>query len=643
MWIRKLTLENWGPYRGETVLELSPKPYAVIARRSGDVEQSNWVGKSMLLEAVFFALFGKFNPDRHMGADGWITDGEKRGSVTLEFDTGDTIVRSRKMGKSTQLQCGATKGDEAQSFINTTLGIANPEDFLATCYFQQRQMARLVLADPGTRMGYVSAWFQLEPLERGEEALREELAKLSWEASALQQNHERLQSIEVQELGGSSLQVISDQLEKVHGKLSEAQDKHARLQTLLEKNRVYADAPQLIVDYEELQRERDVAVAGLSKWGELDQARYAALVDEVNAARENLAICTRDALQKQKLVAGQFDGHCPVAAIECPATALINSRIAQNQILSSDAIERRVDAEKRLAKARFEVESVERIANQHRALQSRLQDLEVRLTRGRQAYDNAKSVPPAMDPDELRERCNAAHREVLDLTMQMNAYQRTITVVSAARREALEFSVQLDNLHKRMTTYREAGVIFGKQGAQRRVAESALQEIQRDANNMLAECGIQLEVDVSWSREGSGFAKTCDACGHPFPASAKVKTCEKCNAPRGANLVNKLDIVLSEQSGAAEDLAGTSVQLSAASWLRAHRGVRWSTALIDEPFGQLDRPNRRALSQYLSRVLTRLGGYEQALVISHTSDTDAFPGLIEIINDGTRTIARVAS
>ena len=41
MWIKTLTLENWGPFKGETTLHLEPKAYAVAAQLDADAGRSD--------------------------------------------------------------------------------------------------------------------------------------------------------------------------------------------------------------------------------------------------------------------------------------------------------------------------------------------------------------------------------------------------------------------------------------------------------------------------------------------------------------------------------------------------------------------------------------------------------------------------
>lgn len=53
MRVSGLALSNWMPF-----IEPDAEVYAVVAEHAHDVGRSNWMGKSSLLAAVRFALFG---------------------------------------------------------------------------------------------------------------------------------------------------------------------------------------------------------------------------------------------------------------------------------------------------------------------------------------------------------------------------------------------------------------------------------------------------------------------------------------------------------------------------------------------------------------------------------------------------------
>jgi DNA repair exonuclease SbcCD ATPase subunit len=90
-----------------------------------------------------------------------------------------------------------------------------------------------------------------------------------------------------------------------------------------------------------------------------------------------------------------------------------------------------------------------------------------------------------------------------------------------------------------------------------------------------------------------------------------------------------LDVVLSDRSGAADDLAGLAISLSVSSMLRAERGSAWGVVCLDEPFAALDRANRKNLARGLISALAFQ--WEQALVIAHDDATmDGMPNRIVI-------------
>lgn len=229
----------------------------------------------------------------------------------------------------------------------------------------------------------------------------------------------------------------------------------------------------------------------------------------------------------------------------------------------------------------------------------------------------------AADLRALRENEQRTRDEIRDLRRARADAERLLSSVSQAKQT-------LDQIRSETKTLREAVRILGPRGVRRRIAEDALDEIAAGANELLARAGVELSVGFRWERETKGLASACDDCGAPFPPSAKVRACSRCHAERGPKLDERLDVVLSTRSGAAEDLAGVALSLSASARLRAERGSSWGLVCLDEPFGALDRSHRRGLSRGLVSMFR--GQWEQALVIAHDDAVmDGMPGKIVIV------------
>lgn len=653
--IARIRLENFQCYEGEQELRLEPKAYAITARHVADKDRSNALGKTSLVEAVRLCLHGEH---RWRTEDEWITRGAKRGRVVLDLSDGAVVARERPRGKSTQLYLFRTpddaapmRGAEAQAEIDRRVGLG-PEDFAATCWFGQKQMSRLVTSDPGTRMEVVSSWLRLEPLERAWQWVSQQARAHEDRAAEREGRRRALQEQRAQELERALPRLpaperTAEQLQALAALLGEqARGAEAAAQAAAdaaERNHEALRAQQAVAAYEAVKAEGRAAVAEALKHdlAALKAAAEKALASE-RALSQTLYTANARATERAKLAKGQFDGRCPVADIECPARAQINARRAENAKAYDDAEQARNAVRLDHDAADKEMRRTDAALQAGQRAHDRVQDLRERAKRAREAAEVA-GLPQPRPAEELRaelDRAQAAAREALSAALAASKAQERVAAIDAAL-AGMEAADPREA--EALATHREAMALLGRNGAQRRVAEDTLGELEGDANALLQQVGIDLQVGVAWAREGKGLAKTCDACGSPFPDSARVKACPRCGAARGPHLVSRLDVNLSRSSGAMEDLGGAALQLAASAWLRQERGAAWASAFLDEPLGAVDAAYRRALAGGLARML-RECGFEQSFVIAHhASMLDALPGRIEIESDGERATARVVA
>lgn len=635
MKITRLTVENWFRYRGKHELSLEAGVYAVTASMVGDEGRSNWLGKSTLLSAIAFALYGW-----HLARteDEWITYDDPNGGVFLQLDSGVAIARTRKRGKSTQLAVTTNgtilAGDEAQTFIEEHVGL-NQADFFATCFFEQKQMARLITAKPAERMEIVSAWLDLGPYQRCEENVLKKLSAMAEQGSKLAHREAVVLGLVADTYTRHHLKDRADpdvQLEAVRIDLTA---EHEQLSAKLEAARAERER---IVDWQHAaaQAEKFTAVATegkalRAKIDAVDVARLSGTIEDLSSGRDDALaalVMAQGATKTLRVLArGAFDGRCPVAEIECPAKSVINGMRSEN----AKKLEAATQAEEQASL------TVETYRDEHRKVEQKIRAVQAddaRLTALREQATGLKVHAARIKTDGLP----PPMPDLGPLRIDAELVAKRLADVETAQQKLREWGDELasvtddrDALAVELGTLREALTIFGRNGAQRRRAEGAIAEIEQGANGLLADAGIDLEIGVRWAREGQGLAVHCDACGAPFPTSQRVKKCERCGATRGPKLVEKLDIELSDRSGAAEDLAGIAFQLAAGAWLRRSRGTPWSVACIDEPFGSLDESNRRALSVHLAAMLRGRYGFAQAFVIAHDRGImDAMPKRLEI-------------
>lgn len=641
----RLRLKNVGPFAGEHTIDLKPMAYAVTATRDDDPEKSNGAGKTTFVSAIRLALYGA-----HWARleDGWITHGESVGEDELTMSDGSRILRSRHRGKPTRLYFWAPGAPadkpatqaEAQRLIEERVGLSQ-SDFDATCFFEQKRMSRMVVATPEERMQIVAGWLALAPLQRAEDACRARLARVSADADAVSKSHASLVDERARILGVSDHTVHEKLIEfrircDTTGKMvamlkAKRDDAAATLRAASEKASAIA-AAEAIDDLVNRGRELAAKVAE----GGADAATLHAKLDD---AKERHSAARRRANELHVVASGEFDGKCPIASMQCPAREKINSMrtksaaawekadaAAQARYADVQAIEGEYLAadtrERKLERMRGEVKGLQREAKKVEGLTREQVDAELQHARAADAKAEAEWVGAR---EELA-RLDA------DVKRLATIEEELVKLEDLARAHSLV-----------LATHQEAMIIFGKNGAQRRVAESALGRIEQSANDELEAAGIDLRISVLWSREGQGLASSCDACGSPFPSSVRVKQCVRCGADRGPKIVNRLEIEPSSRSGGLDDLAGIYFQLAASSWLRQARGCQWASAVIDEPTGALDRAAQRAVGRHVATTLAGLG-FAQSLVIAHHPGVlDMLPGRIEVTSRGGRASVRVVA
>lgn len=155
--VRKLRLENFGPYLGQHTIGFPAGTTFLLAEnRDGRGKlSSNGSGKTTLLYAICWALFGK-TPTGLTGSD-LVNWNEKQCSVTLDLGHGYSIERNWKPGKEsvafTNPVDGVFKADKtiAQNRINELLGITF-NLFCASLYLSRAAVAvQFLLATPSKR------------------------------------------------------------------------------------------------------------------------------------------------------------------------------------------------------------------------------------------------------------------------------------------------------------------------------------------------------------------------------------------------------------------------------------------------------------------------------------------------------------
>lgn len=653
--IEGLELLNVGRFVGEHALSFKGLSYAINASYEVDPKRSNAAGKSFLLETIRYAVDGKFPDFRKFDADGWISHGEKHGKIVLHLEGGVSISREKTRGKGNSVQVrfsrhgsSTASQDDASAAILEHYGFAKG-DFVNTVWIEQRGMATMLHEDPAPRLKIVSAWFGLGLATQAEKALGVDLGALGDRVEEFVAKRRVLEGMQEAALQEAAL---SDEYlaERERGLLEEIEEYRAKIASISS----FEAAKKVLAD-----RDADVAKIKTLK-NEVDallfvEADFAAAKIASEDLEQKSRAARSDYETKSRTAEGAFDGACPVAKLQCPLTVQINTdRTASRKLV--------VEAEKVLASARDEARKARgvyddltavkqrvdvkqrEIERLKKLLRDRVEEIRtstatVSARRETSSDDHHENDVEELSLEVLDELCEKRRQDLADT----KATRRGLAVTAAAKDTRAKEIARLDDEIAQMTTLSlkvAKARACVKMGA-RRVAERNLATIEHDANAALSRTGVPLSVTARWEYEGKDLARSCDECGASFPASAKVKECQRCGVPRGKNVTQQLDFVPSDSSGAYDDLAGGTIRLAAAEWFLRSKQSAWSTVALDEPFAHCDPVSRRGLSLYLGQMVRASNVFRQAFVVSHSADAaDACQGRIDILvrADGSRAI-----
>lgn len=640
-WVKAIELFNYGPFRGLNRIELGRGVYGVTARHVRDPRVSNTVGKSSLLHVIPHVMYGSF---LQRTEDGWITNGCDHGRATLFLSDGSMAEIERRRGKSTQVRVrtagqGLVSGKAARVVMRQVVGLGE-QDFFATRFFRQKQASRFVTMQPADRMKIAIDWFELA---RVQELVREAVDLNAAAVEALTAHDAKLAALR-ERVAGFDREALEKRKAEAEGKKVRAEKQIAK------KNEGGKDAERL-ARAREFERISDVGERLREQLDEIEEGMPERPSEELlEAARATKAEAYEALRQARKGASGEFDGTCPVAGIACPAADEIRSGCAEAKRLLEAAEGRHQEAEAEHARLRVledEWRERERLradrASRIDQLAERALELlpDHRWARERGLLgESAEAAQEGLGEGEARQQGGGGERapeaDLAAAVAEIALVGRELGELGGLEEELGAQGALRGALVGRAELTR-AGVACWRKALQA-VTERPLREIERRANGLLASAGIGLEVELRQEREGQGLATNCDACGWPFPTSARVKECGRCGEARGPKVIEELGVELSRVSGGAQDMAGLAIQLSAGAWLASKRGAAWGLVEVDEPFGELDEHNGPAMAQEMARVVRGQLGVEQAFVTAHSSVImEAMPCRVVLVADDDGT------
>lgn len=632
-----IRLKNFARFRGEhEVSPLEPKAYAIVARDAEDDSRSNYLGKTTLTVALRYALYGVL-PKAYETIDEAVSHGETEMAVDVELSDGSFISRERKRGSWTKLKIIIVVGpgaevelnqDAAQQEIIRRIGL-DLDNYDMCADVAQKTSDRFSTMKSTALTEVVSGWVGLERLVDAEDLAAKGLGQLTYElATADDQISVLAWATEAEGKARAAAMKLAQEQHVEAARFAETRNAIvASHESWVRHARRAVEADTIGSAIVERKSEIEVAAKKTPKGADIKEAEAKAA-----AARSQTDLLQRDVRRLAAVMQGSFDGACPVLpGFDCPAKVTINSRREESKTAYNEARRESDNGDAERARLADVVSRLKAEFDEQTARHARLHSLENRLGDFKESVDYIArhGQPPELAPEPLTVDSAPA-------TLAQRMFQDFL----AARPALVAYESSRPKLAARIAAFRVA--VLALEQAQRQLCEGVVQRIEHGANRRLESAGVDLRCEWRWGRETGKLATRCASCGAEFPASARVKQCQACQAPRGHRVEPKLHVRFSARSGGTEDLGGVAITLAAGEWVRRKRGSDWGVVVLDEPFASLDTAHRRALSGHLQKMVS--DGVEQSFIIAHSREVlESLPGRIEVVGRGEWSEVRVVA
>lgn len=185
---------------------------------------------------------------------------------------------------------------------------------------------------------------------------------------------------------------------------------------------------------------------------------------------------------------------------------------------------------------------------------------------------------------------------------------------------AIQKQEEKNRLQQEKTIWEELALAFGKKGIQAMIIESAIPEIETEANSLLNRLTEgRMRVHLQTQRE----------------TKTKLSDGEK-------GIVETLDIIISDEAGEREYSlfsggeafrVNFAIRLAISKLLTRRAGAKLQFLVIDEGFGSQDAPGRARLVEAIDSIKD---DFEKILIITHIEQLkEEFPIRIEVSKDAT--------
>ena len=693
MWLRNLHLENWMLFR-EVDLEFDPdsRVIGVIGRyldgEELDSERSNRSGKSSLVEAIRFLLYGvgrdrsqvklinrsALEAGQSMKVQGTLVMGDGR-------ELGIARGRSHKGEPWVEVQGHEGAGwKDANAYLESILGFTHDE-FVHTCYFGQGDIHQFMAADPKAKRGLILGWLGQEKWVAREDYCTRQLHDSTIRAEAIRQSLAGIVDVGSVREHGAVAEKAEAAYRKTAEKVDTLRDKVAKLAEKLAKAREHAML---------LERRDRIAAETKEVEGRLEKARVAAKVYKAaealkkKATARRLEIVGRNLETRAPLISDQTvaatkgkelakrleqvkgtGGVCPVLGEACDRVGpevggnfgeeLANLRkefrmkTKELEGIDKETNSKLAVVDKSIAKQTAIMEANR--TSDPKVYEDRLIELDPEMTAIQEAIPKRLVKPGVIEKKHQEAEHESqtaldARDELGQATTQAKARLERAQEVAAQKKK---WKADLTNLEKRNAAWRYTKFMFGGRGIPGEHLRVAFSTMEQDINYILERLGVGIQVVFRPYRVTKQWESGCLVCGWEFPKGHGKKPCAECSAARQYKQQNALVLELTDtlegqqsefdlDSGGGQTLISFAVRLSLLLLKIREGHDDPPPVILDEVVGNLDAYHRQAILDLVLNVLPTDYGFEQIWWISHNEEVQsALESRLMVCRDGEKS------
>ena len=231
---------------------------------------------------------------------------------------------------------------------------------------------------------------------------------------------------------------------------------------------------------------------------------------------------------------------------------------------------------------------------------------------------------------ELEASLSTAQQALDELTRRqshsrqiLGAVQEKLERCASLEQSRGEKMAELENVSKEEKIYQELAAAFGKKGIQALIIDTALPEIEEEANRLLARMtdnrmNVKMETQRAYKTKKEETVETLDI-----------------------NISDELGIRRYEMySGGEAFRIDFALRIALSKLLARRAGAPLPTLIIDEGFGSQDSSGRERLVEAINSIQD---DFEKILVITHIEELkDAFPVRIEVSKTAEGSVIEVS-